>query len=161
MPTGHQQVNALQGSWWEVDIEVPQLNRAGADAVEAFLCSLNGQEGTFLYRDILRGSSKGSASGAWSVGAGCVANSTNLPTSGTGSLAVGDWIQVGTQLFRVLKVNSGSVDVFPRIRQAYAAGTQIIYTNAVGLFRQRQAPALPITNGKNFGPYSISIMEAF
>lgn len=74
--------------------------------------------------------------GAIQVGAGATANTTTLPLQGgSGSFAVGDWLQVGQYLHRVVQVNSGSVDVFPRLRSSYTQGTGIVYTNAVGLFR--------------------------
>jgi hypothetical protein len=103
---------------------------------EAWKLSLNGQQGTFYLGDSIRKTTRGTAAGSITVGASATANSTSLPLSGgSGSFAVGDWLQVSTHLYRVLKVNVGSVDVFPRLRSSYESGTAIVYTNPKGIFR--------------------------
>jgi hypothetical protein len=162
--TGQQQVIAHRGGWWEVDIEVPPLKRAEADALEGFLLALNGREGTFYYGDKLRKASGGNPSGAWVVGSGATANTTTLPiAAGSGAFAVGDFIQVGNQLFRITQLNGATIDVFPKTRSAFAAGTAIVYTNPKGVFRLL-AP-IPMEVGVNgiagvFGPWTIPLMEA-
>lgn len=59
---------------------------------------------------------------------------------------MGDWVQVGAataaRLHRVVQVNSSSeVEVFPRLRSAYANGTTIIKTSPVGIFRLTALPS--------------------
>jgi hypothetical protein len=64
------------------------------------------------------------------------ANSSTLTFSGaTGSFALGDWLQISTSLYKVVQVNSSSVEVFPVLRSSYAASTPITYANAKGVFR--------------------------
>jgi hypothetical protein len=111
--TGAQQVYAWPGQWLEATVTLPPMTDAVAGAWQAFFLALNGREGTFYLGDSVRK---------------------------TGTFAVGDWLQVGTtssaRLHRVVQVNSSSaIDVFPRLRTAYANGTAIDYTSPIGLFR--------------------------
>jgi hypothetical protein len=131
---------------------------------QAFLLSLNGPEGTFNFFDSVRKIPFGTIAGAVTVGAAAAINTTTLPlTGGTGSFAVGDWLQVaggaGSQLHRVLKVNVGSVDVFPKLRASYAAGTSIIYNSAAGLFRLTGAPSWDFNEIKVCASLSFSAVE--
>lgn len=138
--TMQEQVYVHQGQGWGAEVDLPPMKRADAEDVLGFLLSLNGAEGTFYLGDTANKVPRGTIAGTVTVGASAVARSTTLPISGgTGAFAVGDWLQVGTttsaKLHKVLKVNAGSVDVYPRLRSAYSSGTAISYTNPVGLFR--------------------------
>lgn len=137
--TGQQQVTVWPNQLWNVQVTLPPMGDAAAGAWIAFFLALNGQEGTFYLGDSVRKLQRGSMSGSVTVGAGAVANSSTLPFSGTGTPAVGDWWQAFTgtsaRLHRIVQVNAGSVDVFPRLRSAYASGTAITYNNAKGVFR--------------------------
>jgi hypothetical protein len=159
--TGQQQVIAHRGSFWELELSVPAAKRASADDIEGFLLSLNGQEGTFWYGDKTRTTTRGTAAGTKTVGTGAAANSSTLPIAGgTGSFAVGDWIQVNNQLFRVIKVTSStSVEVFPKLRSAYASGTALTYVSPKGLFRLKATVPMSVPFGGNYGPWSVSCME--
>jgi hypothetical protein len=99
------------------------------------------------------------------VGAAAAAGSTTLPLqNGSGSFAVGDWLQVGTgassRLHRVLQVNAGSVDVFPRLRSAYAQGTAITYANAKGVFRLAATPSARFDAARICAGLSFQAVEA-
>lgn len=128
------------GQRWTVRCSVPPLKNftgAAADEVVAFLLSLNGKEGTFLLGDRSRLTTRGTANGAWLVGAANVADSTTLITqAGAGQFALADWLQISTYLHRVTKVvDATHYDLFPRLRTAYANGTAITYTNPKGVFK--------------------------
>ncbi len=121
--------------------------------------------------DSVRKLPRGTMAGAWTVGASAVANTTTLPlTGGTGLAAVGDWIQVfasgaTARLHRVLQVNlSGgnmiSVDVFPRLRSAYANGTAITYSSAKGVFRLASIPPEAFDPAKVCNGLSFTAVEA-
>jgi hypothetical protein len=159
--TGQQQVLAHRGSFWELELDVPMAKRASADDIEGFLLSLNGPEGTFWYGDKTRTTSRGTAAGTKTVGAGAAASSTTLPVAGgTGSFAVGDWVQVSNQLFRVIKVTSTtSIDVFPKLRTAYASGTSLVYASPKGLFRLKGPAPMSVPVGGNYGPWGVSCVE--
>lgn len=139
--TGSQQVISRQGQWLECTVTLPAMTDATAGEWCAFFLSLNSREGTFYLGDSVRKTRLGAVTGTLTVSTGAVANTTTLPIAGaTGSFALGDWLQVGTgsssRLHRVIKVvSSSSVDVFPRLRTAYANGTAIDVTSPQGLFR--------------------------
>jgi hypothetical protein len=121
------------------------MKDAAAGAWAAFFMSCNGMAGTFYLGDSIRKTPSGNIAGTVLVDAGAAALSTTLPIKGgTGAFAVGDWLQVGSssssRLHRVLKVNAGSVDVFPSLRVAYAEDTAITYTNPKGVFRLKAIP---------------------
>jgi hypothetical protein len=143
--SGAQQVYDWGGQWWEGRVMLPPMKDAAAGAWAAFFMSCNGMAGTFYLGDSIRKTPSGNISGTVLVDAGATALSTTLPIKGgTGAFAVGDWLQVGStsssRLKRVLKVNAGSVDVFPRTRTAYAEDTAITFTNPKGVFRLMEIP---------------------
>lgn len=145
--TGQQQTYVWPGQWWEATVTLPAMTDANAGIWQGFFLSLNGREGSFYLGDSVRAAARGAVTGTLTVGAGAVANTTTLPIAGaTGSFAVGDWVQVGAataaRLHRVVQVNSSSeVEVFPRLRSAYANGTTIIKTSPVGIFRLTALPS--------------------
>lgn len=125
------------GQGWAVSAALPKMKVATAAAWVAWKLGLNGRQGTFYLTDQSYPTTRGTASGTQQCDSGNTANSTTLiivPL--TGAFVVGDWLQIGNNLHRVVQVNSAvSYDVFPRLRTAYAAGTAITYTAAKGLFR--------------------------
>lgn len=159
--TGEQQVYRHQGQWWECEVTLaPVRDPAIAETMVAALVSLNGPEGTFWLGDSVRKVSRGTISGTVQVGAGASKSSTTLPIQGgSGSFAVGDWLQIGTALHKVISVNVGSVDVWPRLRAAHTQGTAITYTNAKGLFRLTREHGWDVNEAKIYG-LSFSAMEA-
>lgn len=148
--TGHQQVYAWPAQFLVFSFSLPPMKDAQAGEWAAFFMALNGPEGAFYLGDSVRKTSRGTVGGSWLVGAGAAANSTTLPLkSGTGHAALGDWLQVGTgtgsRLHRVVKVNLSagamvSVDVFPRLRAAYAEDVAVSFANAKGIFRLVSLP---------------------
>lgn len=160
--TGQQQTLVHQGQWWEVDLELPVMTRVNADAVEAFLLSLNGLQGTFWYGDRTRTAPKNTVTGTRVVnGAHSAGASTVNWSGGSGTLAVGDWIQIGSQLHRIVGTGFFSYDIFPRLRANVAHYTTIIYSNPKGLFRLKAPVPLQVPNRAFYGPYTIPLKEAF
>lgn len=160
--TGQQQVLANQGEWWEVSLSVPAVaSRADADALDAFLLSLRGRYGTFRYGDKLRTTPRGTITGTRTVTSFGVGSTTLQIASGTGAFVVGDFLMIGNQLFRVAVVNSAtSYEVFPRARRTYSSGSPITYTSPTGIFRLKDDPVITLGNGKVFGPYTFTLIEA-
>ena len=164
--TAHQHVNVWPAQWWTATVTLPAMrSQAVIGSWVSFFLALNGVEGTFMLGDSVRRSSLGTIAGALGVGTGAVANSTTLPLSGgTGSLVAGDWIQISTgstaRLHRVTQVNTGSVDVFPRLRSSHAQGTLVTYTNAVGVFRLGARVPWAFDERKIASGVSLSVIEA-
>jgi hypothetical protein len=122
------------GQAWMGSVECPPMTRANAEAVIGFL--LAAQRGTFYFQDYANTSPRGNVTGTLTVSS-ATANTSTLGISGaTGTFAVGDWLQIGTSLYKVIQVNSSSsVDLFPVLRSSYTGGTSITYSNAKGVFR--------------------------
>lgn len=122
------------GQAWMGSVECPPMARAAAEEIIGFL--LAAQRGTFYFQDYANTSPRGSVTGTLTVSS-ATANTSTLGISGaTGTFAVGDWLQIGTSLYKVIQVNSSSsVDLFPVLRSSYTAGTSITYSNAKGVFR--------------------------
>lgn len=132
-----QQVYQHQGQGWQLDVQLPPMTRADAEEVIGFLLALQGRYGTFYAYDSANRTPRGSISGSATCNGAQTARASTLALTGhSGTLAVGDWIQISTYLYKVAQVNSGaSVDVFPRLRAAHTNGTAITYTNPKGIFR--------------------------
>jgi len=122
------------GQAWMGAVECPPMTRAAAEEIIGFL--LAAQRGTFYFQDYANTSPRGNVTGTLTVSS-ATANTSTLGISGaTGTFAVGDWLQIGTSLYKVVQVNSStSVDLFPVLRSSYAGGTAITYSNAKGVFR--------------------------
>jgi len=122
------------GQAWMGQVECPPMVRADAEAVISFL--LAATKGTFYFQDYANPTARGSVTGTLTVSTATANTSTLTFAGATGTFAVGDWLQIGTSLYKVIQVNSSSsVDLFPVLRSSYAAGTAITYSNAKGVFR--------------------------
>jgi len=139
------------GEYWECDIGIKAMTRAQFEDFSTFIIKLKGMYGTFSLSPDPNGRTvRGSASstpGSPQINGAQNSNSnsidiTGAPASVTGYLLSGDYIQVGTQLLKVLEdVNTNGsgdvsgVNVFPQIRTALSGSEPIIVENAVGVFR--------------------------
>ena len=124
------------GQAWLGSVDCPPMVRADAEAVIAFL--LAAQRGTFYFQDYANPTNRGGVTGTLTVAATATANSTTLTyanSGGSGSFALGDWIQISTSLYKIIKVDGTTLDLFPVLRSSYAARTPITYANAKGVFR--------------------------
>lgn len=144
-----QQTQQHQGQRWEADIELPPMKRADAEAWVAFLLKLKGRWGTFLLRDSVSGTPRGSWAGSPLVKGAHAANANAVTidglTAGVGTVSEGDWIQFGsgtsTRLHKSLTTatanGSGEVtlDIWPNLRESLADNAAIVTSNAVGTFR--------------------------
>jgi len=143
--TGQQQVSVWDGQWWEVDINLPPMERADAEEWIAFLASLNGHEGYFLFGDPDGTSPRGIGTGTPKVN-GASQTGQTLITDGwtasqTGIMKAGDYIQIDNNLYKVL-VDADSdgdgdatLEIFPKIRSAHDDDAVITVSSAKGYFR--------------------------
>lgn len=146
--TGQRQVFAHPKQNWRVVLDIVAMNREDGDAFVGQLLSLNGGFGTFYFGDPLYTTPKGVATGTPVVNGGSQTGNT-LITNGwtpsqTGILKAGDWLQVGTSSSRQLvKVSADAnsdgagqaiLEIFPRIRIAFADNTSIVTSSPKGVF---------------------------
>ena len=152
------------GTMLSGDVECPPMNRADAEELIGFL--IMAARGTFYFRDYANGTQRGTMTGSPQLNGAHAANTTTLTVdTGSGSWAVGDYIQLGTgsssKLHKITQVNSAtSYEIFPLLRTAYPDNTAIVYSNAVGVFRLgTTACDWSIDTAKNYG-INFSIFEA-
>lgn len=167
------QVMQHQGSRWEASVTLPPMKRASAEEWIAFLISLNGAYGTFLLGDPMGATARGSAStaaGTPLVNGGSQTGSTlnidGAPNNATGYLKAGDYIQIGTNLYKVLAdANSNgsgqvSLDIWPSLRSSPADNAAVVVAGAKGLFRLSSSDAsFSIDNASVYG-INFSAVEA-
>ena len=149
--SNQQKVYNWNSQYWECDIQVKPMKRDDFEDFSTFLIKLKGSLGTFnLSPDPNGRTVRGAASttpGSPVINGSTSANSSSIDITGatasaTGYLKSGDYIQVGTQLLKVLEdVNTDSggsatgINIFPQIRTALSGSDTVIVNNAVGVFR--------------------------
>jgi hypothetical protein len=146
-----QETQVWPGQNWEVDVSLPPMKRPDAEAWLAFLLSLNGMEGTFLFGFPTSKTPRGPAAGSPVADGTQSAGARTLATKGWTAnqspvLRAGDFIQLGTsattRLHKVLvdanADGSGlaSLEIFPGLRGAGIANNAAIATsNCLNLWR--------------------------
>lgn len=150
--TFKQQIYRHQGQSWEADITLAAMKREQAEEWTSFLLRLRGQYGTFLLGDPNGSTPRGSASATPGTPVVNGASQTGdeldvdgLPTSVTGYLKAGDYIQLGSgataTLHKVLQdVNTNgsgeaTLNLWPKIRTAPSDNAAVTVSNAKGNFR--------------------------
>ena len=152
------------GTMLSGDVECPPMNRADAEELIGFL--IMAARGTFYFRDYANGTQRGNMSSNPQLDGAHVANTTTITIDGgSGSWAVGDYIQLGTgsssKLHKITKANTAtSYEIFPLLRTNYPDNTTIVYSNAVGVFRLGTTTCdWSIDTAKKYG-LNFSIFEA-
>ena len=150
--TYEQQVFKNVGQRFEADITLPPMSRADAEVWNTFFIKLYGQYGTFLLGDPNSATPRGTASSSAGTpivnGASQTGDTLNIdgvPTSQTGYLKAGDYIQLGSgsgaRIYKVLddanSNGSGEValTIYPDLRSSPSDGATVVVSSAVGLFR--------------------------
>ena len=152
--TYKQQVVDFGGQRWEASVSIPSVRRDLAADWAAMLVALKGPVGTFLLGDPDYVSPRGTATSATLTGG---VGQENATVNMNGSLKAGDYIQLGTgssaRLHKVLVdlPSSGTLDVWPKLRQNYTDET-VILSSPKGLFRLKQNMAeWSINNASAYG----------
>ncbi len=150
--TYKQQIHTHTGKRWEAEVQLPAMRRTNAEQWIAWLLSLNGMSGSFVMGDPLGCTPRGSAgttagtpvvNGADQTGSSLSID--GLPTSVTGYLKAGDYIQLGAgstaSLYKVVTdvdTNSSgeaTLDLWPNIVTAPSDNAVVIVTSATGRWR--------------------------
>lgn len=148
------QAQSYGGAIRYASITVENLNRGQAEDWVAFLDSLNGTMGTFLFGDPMATVPMGVGGGSPTVRSinnatrDSITVTTSLTSNTNNWLRRGDWIQIGTgldaRLYKVLnQVNitgstgaSNVINIWPSYRRTPVVGEAVIITNPRGLFRR-------------------------
>lgn len=143
-----QTVYVWQGDLWEGMLEWGAMGIADAGPVKAFLAALNGTEGTFLAGDPMLATPQGSWAGTPLLNGAHVAGAKTLAVKGFSAAATGkagDYLQFGsgssTRLHMVVVdftadgAGAATLEIWPRLRAAYANNTALVKTGTQGLWR--------------------------
>jgi hypothetical protein len=139
--TAQEQIYQHPGSWWELTANFNSMTRANAELWIAFLLSLRGRFGTFLFGDPSAVNPQGSAGGSPIV-SGAGQTGFSLVTTGlTGTIKAGDYFSIGSgvtqRLYKNLTDQTGNStwDIFPAVRDAPPNNAVITLVAAKGVFR--------------------------
>jgi hypothetical protein len=169
--TGQVQTYDWQNSWWEAQVSFTPMARLSHDYWTAFISQCRGSSNAFMLGDPKAREPKGSPSGM-PVVAGAAQTGYTLVTRGWSPsksrlLLVGDFIQIGYRLYKILDrvASDGSGDatlrVWPNLRDQPADGTAIQCANCKGLFRLKNSSGnKSSTNVGSWGLAGFAIREA-
>ena len=165
------QVQVYDGQRWRASVSLPNMVRADAEPWITFLTKLNGQEGTFLLGDPTATAPQGSGSGTPLVN-GASQTGQELVTDGwtpsaTSVLKEGDYIQLGSRLYKSLidvdadGSGNATIDIWPALRESPADNTALVLNSTKGLFRlaSNQQPIVAANEAKVYS-LSFSAIEA-
>lgn len=139
------------GQWWEALVNLAPMTRDEAEAWNVFRLKLNGKRGTFLLGDPNGATPRGSAAatpGTPLVAGGSQTGSEmvidGLPTSVSGYLLEGDYIQLGSgsnsRLYKSLTdvdtdgSGQATLTLWPNVQTAPDDNDPVVVSGAVGLF---------------------------
>lgn len=153
------------GERWEVDVSMPLMPRADGEAWVGFLTSLQGPLGSFYIGDPAHPSPRGTVAGSVVANGAQSAGAYTLAVSGgTGSFAIGDWLQIThsgiKRLYKALSVGSASgstLDIWPSLRAAVSNGDAVVVTSCVGKFMLTGMPEYTLDSA---GRYQIGTFSA-
>jgi len=140
-----QQVYVHAGQLLLVDVELPPLIRADAEAVVGFLLALNGHEGTFTMAPPGNASGvRGTWAGSPLVNGDHAAGVSSIVMDGFSAGATakaGDWVGIGSYVHKVTRDatadGSGNLtlEIWPRLRAAVSNNAALDITAPEGLWR--------------------------
>lgn len=148
-PLTHEQtLYVWQGDCWHGMLEWGAMNVSDAGPVKAWLAALNGTEGTFLAGDPMLATPLGTWAGTPLLNGAHAAGIKTLTVDGFSAAATGkagDYLQFGsgsTSRLHMVVVDftangsgQATIEIWPRLRAAYADNAPITKTNTQGLWR--------------------------
>jgi hypothetical protein len=168
------QAHAYAGQMWQADINLPPMHEDDAEQWVAWLISLRGQLGTFLFGVPSRATPRGSAEGSPLVaGSGQTGGTLNIDGADADQatfLKAGDYIQLGTgassTLHKVLVdaatdgSGAASLELWPHMRSSPTNNSSVVISSAKGLFRlASNEQAWSVDHARVYG-ISFGAMEA-
>ena len=168
------QAHAYAGQMWQADVTLPPMHEDDAEQWVAWLISLRGQLGTFLFGVPSRATPRGSAEGSPLVaGSGQTGGTLNIDGADADQatfLKAGDYIQLGTgassTLHKVLVdaatdgTGAAFLELWPHMRTAPGDDSSVVVSSAKGLFRlASNEQAWSVDHARVYG-ISFGAMEA-
>jgi len=149
--TGQVQTQQWPGAdLWKWTVTMPPMTQADADQWISFLLELRGMSNAFQLGDPLKQTPRGTPSGSPVVNNSVATNAAGSITLGTSGwtpstnnlLMIGDLIQVGYRLYKVIgsPVNSdasgnATINIWPSLREVPTNAEVIVTSQTQGLFR--------------------------
>lgn len=161
----------LMGDCWVVSMDLAGgTGLAAGRAIEVFFDRLKGSAGRVILPDLRLLANQGTMRGAPVLGAAVaqLANMLPITTSPGATVALGDMLGAGGQLFRAMAAASAdgagniTVEVAPRVRAAIASGSAVtLYQPTAPFILTSANPALDWMPGSEYAAPSITLRESF
>lgn len=132
----------LPGARWGGVLNFVNMEPEDSAALKAFLLRLRGSSGSFFYGDISHSSPFNTVTGSLTIESVSTPSTIRVTTS-SGSFSAGDYIQIGADDERELKMIVSSTNISgttydltiePIIRRTDYIGLSVVYTNPRGVF---------------------------
>jgi hypothetical protein len=147
-----QQIYQWNQSILRASVSYQTMTASAAKPWLVFFALLQGISGVFSIGDPANTGPQNSGATAGTV-SGSGQTGYSLVTTSSGLLP-GDWIQIGLRLYMVTSSSSGTLGIWPCIRESPTSGTALIINGTTGLFRlQKNSRKYSVRPGK---VYSIS-----
>jgi hypothetical protein len=147
-------------AWWEAAVTMPPMIDSRFRAWSAFIASCSGNLNAFMLGDPVQSQPMGTG-GTGAVSGANQTGRTLVTTFGSGAVLPGDIIQVNFRMFRVLSNSSGTLGIWPPLKESPANAATITTSNPQGLFRMKANTAKWSENPwRQFG-LSFQIVEAY
>lgn len=139
--SGITQTVELPGARWAGSLSYRDMTLTESASLKAFLLQLRGSAGRFSYGDASHTSPFNTVTGSLTISSGT--RTVIRTTVGSGSFSTGDYIQIGTDDNRELKMvlvsalvagNTYDLTIEPPIRRSTFIGQSIVYNNPTGVF---------------------------
>lgn len=116
-------------------VTMPRMTHAQAQPWKGFFAGSRGIQNVFLFGDYKALTPQGTG-GTFSVGAANQSGFQLATSAGIGQVLSGDWIMIGSRLYCVTaNLGSGSLNIWPNLRESPPSGATVVTTNTQGVFR--------------------------
>lgn len=167
--TGADQPVSFGPARWGLTLLAPdRLRPAEAALWEGLSLQLRGRLNVLACHDPGKTAPRGTRRGTLALGAAAAAGVATINVTGTGSLLVGDWLQIGTglgtsQLVKVVAdTTTATVTIEPPLRRAYPSGTVVTWDRPLGYWRRGpERVRWTYTAGALQQGFSLQFVEAF
>ncbi len=127
----------LPGARWNGSLTFTDMTASESAALKAFLLELRGAAGEFYYGDLSHDAPFNTITGSVTVQTGSTERVLTV-AGNTGDFSVGDYIQVGTdenrELKMVIAVSGSDLTIEPLMRRTDYVDLEVVYTNPRGKF---------------------------
>lgn len=158
--TGQSQIYDWNVGYLEAVVTMPPMPDARSRPWLAFVASCDGIKNAFMFADPIRSSPMGTG-GTATVSGSNQTGRTLVTTFGSGAVLPGDLITVNFRMFEVLSNSSGTLGIWPPLKEPPPNGATITTANPSGLFRMKTNEGQYSQNPSRIIGIKFDIVEAF